>query len=44
MSSNDLPRPVVDARRQRARRTALWVALAAVVVYAGFIGLAVLSQ
>lgn len=32
------------ARRQRARRTALWAALIAVLVYLGFIGMGVLGQ
>ena len=31
-------------RRQRARRTALWVAVVAVAVYVGFILMGVLSQ
>jgi len=34
----------VEARRQRARRTALWVALIAAAVYFGFIALGVFSQ
>jgi hypothetical protein len=38
------PRNEVDARRKRARRTALWVALIAVAVYLGFIALGVFSQ
>lgn len=33
-----------NARRQRARRTALWVAAIAVAVYVGFILMAVLAQ
>jgi hypothetical protein len=34
----------VDARRQRARRTALWIAVIAVVVYVGFIAMVGLSK
>lgn len=34
----------VPGRRQRVRRTALWVAAIAVAVYVGFILLGVLSQ
>lgn len=34
----------VAARRQRARRTALWVAVVALSVYAGFILMGVLAQ
>jgi hypothetical protein len=34
----------VDARRKRARRTALWIGVIAVLVYAGFIALAGLSK
>ncbi|MEG3192995.1 hypothetical protein [Lysobacter sp. D1-1-M9] len=37
MSPPDDRRNDVDVRRQRARRTALWVAAVAVVVYVGFI-------
>ncbi|QNP41823.1 hypothetical protein [Lysobacter solisilvae (ex Woo and Kim 2020)] len=34
----------VDARRKRARRTALWIAAIAVAVYVGFIVLVGLSK
>ena len=34
----------VDARRKRARRTALWIGVIAVLVYVGFIALAGLSK
>ena len=34
----------MNARRQRARRTALWIAVIAVVVYAGFIVMVGLSK
>jgi uncharacterized membrane protein (DUF485 family) len=34
----------VDARRKRARRTALWIAVIAIVVYVGFITLVGLSK
>jgi hypothetical protein len=34
----------VDARRKRARRTALWIAVIAALVYVGFITLAGLSK
>jgi hypothetical protein len=34
----------VNARRQRARRTALWIAGIAVLVYVGFIALVGLSK
>ena len=44
MSRPNDPRNHADARRQRARRTALWVAAVAVAVYAGFILMAVLAQ
>ena len=39
LSPND-----IDARRKRARRMALWIAVIAVVVYAGFIALVGLSK
>ncbi|GAB3379783.1 hypothetical protein [Lysobacter fragariae] len=39
-----LPQDQADARRKRARRTALWIAVAAVVVYVGFIALVGLSK
>jgi len=44
MSRPNDPRNHADARRQRARRTALWVAAIAVAVYVGFILMAVLAQ
>lgn len=34
----------LDARRKRARRLALWIAVVAVLVYAGFIALVGLSK
>jgi hypothetical protein len=39
-----LPPHEADARRTRARRTALWIAAIAVAVYAGFIALVGLSK
>jgi len=39
-----LPPRDVDARRKRARRTALWIAIIAVAVYAGFITMVGLSK
>jgi len=44
MSPAPVPRTELDARRQRARRTALWVAVIAVAVYVGFIAMGVLAQ
>ncbi len=44
MSPADTHRTDADARRQRARRTALWVAVVAAAVYAGFILMGVLAQ
>ena len=44
MSPLNAPRNHADARRQRARRTALWVGAIAVAVYVGFILMAVLAQ
>ena len=41
---SQIPQHEVDARRKRARRTALWIGLIAVVVYAGFIALVGLSK
>jgi hypothetical protein len=41
---NHIPQPEVDARRKRARRTALWIAAIAVAVYVGFIALVGLSK
>lgn len=38
------PRNDDATRRQRARRTALWMAVIAALVYAGFIMLGVLNQ
>ncbi len=37
MTPQQLPPQEVDARRKRARRTALWIAAVAVAVYVGFI-------
>jgi hypothetical protein len=34
----------IEVRRKRARRLALWIAVVAVAVYAGFIALVGLSQ
>ena len=34
----------IDARRKRARRLALWIGVAAVIVYLGFIALVGLSK
>jgi hypothetical protein len=39
-----IPQHEVDARRKRARRTALWIAVIAVAVYTGFIALVGLSK
>jgi len=44
MNPTPAPRNDADARRQRARRTALWVAVIAVLVYAGFIALNVFGR
>ena len=44
MNPQQLPPQEVDARRKRARRTALWVAVIAVVVYAGFIAMVGLTK
>lgn len=44
MDPNKLPPDQVDARRKRARRTALWIAVIAVLVYAGFIAMVGLSK
>ena len=44
MNPTQLPQNEVDARRKRARRTALWVAVIAALVYAGFIALVGLSK
>jgi hypothetical protein len=44
MSPTPAPRNDDAARRQRVRRTALWVAAIAVAVYVGFILLGVLAQ
>ena len=41
---NQLPQNEVDARRKRARRTALWIAVIAVLVYAGFIAVVGVSK
>jgi hypothetical protein len=41
---NPLPPNEVDARRKRARRMALWIAVIAVLVYAGFIAMVGLSK
>ena len=42
--SHDPRQSDLAARRKAARRTALWVALAALAVYVGFILLGVLGQ
>ncbi|GAB3358837.1 hypothetical protein [Lysobacter tyrosinilyticus] len=39
-----LPPNEADARRKRVRRTALWIAAFAVLVYVGFIALVGLSK
>lgn len=39
-----LPPNEVDARRKRARRTALWIAVIAAIVYLGFIAMVGLSK
>ena len=39
-----LPPDQIDARRRRARRTALWIAVVAVLVYVGFIALVGVSK
>ena len=44
MSPSNAPRNGTDPRRQRARRTALWMAAIAAVVYLGFIALGVLGR
>ncbi len=44
MSQRNAPGNDADARRQRARRTALWVAAIAAAVYVGFILMGVLAQ
>ncbi len=44
MTPTPAPRPDHAARRQRVRRTALWVAAVAVAVYLGFILLAALTR
>ncbi|GAB3100003.1 hypothetical protein [Lysobacter terrae] len=44
MNPQQLSPQDADARRKRARRTALWIALIAVVVYAGFIAMVGLSK
>lgn len=41
---NPLPPHEADARRKRARRTALWIAAIAVLVYVGFIAMVGLSK
>lgn len=44
MSPRNDPRSDADARRQRARRTALWLAAIAIAVYGGFILFGVLAR
>jgi len=44
MTAPQLSQNDVDARRKRARRMALWIAVIAVVVYAGFIAVVGLSK
>jgi uncharacterized membrane protein (DUF485 family) len=44
MTAPQLSRNDIDARRKRARRMALWIAVVAVVVYVGFIALVGLSK
>ena len=44
MTAPQLSQDDTDARRKRARRMALWIAVIAVVVYAGFIALVGLSK
>lgn len=43
-TQHPLPPHETDARRKRARRTALWIAAIAVLVYVGFIALVGLSK
>ncbi len=44
MSPTTDPRHEADARRQRARRTALWIAVVAVGIYVAFLLSAVMAQ
>ena len=44
MSRPTLSQNEIDARRKRARRLALWIGVAAVAVYVGFIALVGLSK
>ncbi|WP_457096617.1 hypothetical protein [Lysobacter sp. P5_B9] len=44
MTAPQLSQNDIDVRRKRARRMALWIAVIAVVVYAGFIALVGLSK
>ncbi|MFC5571284.1 hypothetical protein ACFPN1_14565 [Lysobacter yangpyeongensis] len=44
MNPQQLPPRDVDARRKLARRTALWIAVIAVLVYVGFIAMVGLSK
>ena len=44
MNRPTLPPDEIDARRKRARRLALWIGVAAVAVYLGFIALVGLSK
>ena len=44
MSPTNDPRYEADTRRQRARRTALWIAVVAVGIYVAFLLSAVIAQ
>jgi hypothetical protein len=44
MNRPTLPPHEIDARRKRARRLALWIGVAAVLVYVGFIAMVGLSK
>ncbi|WP_284691297.1 hypothetical protein [Agrilutibacter solisilvae] len=44
MNRPTLPPQEIDARRKRARRLALWIGVAAALVYVGFIALVGLSK
>jgi hypothetical protein len=44
MNRPTLPPHEIDARRKRARRLALWIGVATVLVYVGFIAMVGLSK